>query len=118
MEYTANYTLSRQANMTILINDITGYVVIVILIILISVFFLFTFTIANVITKFRRNDLLLKRTTLHDYFKIKAILTSVSFSLNDLFLHFKFLEHLLVVILQHPYSCVTQTFFQIVCTHI
>lgn len=95
MEYTANYTLSRQANMTILINDITGYVVIVILIILISVFFLFTFTIANVITKFRRNDLLLKRTTLHDYFKIKAILTSVSFSLNDLFLHFKFLEHLL-----------------------
>lgn len=43
--------------MTILINDITGYVVIVILIILISVFFLFTFTIANVINKIQKKCL-------------------------------------------------------------
>ena len=76
-------------------NDITGYVVFVPLIILIFVFFLFTFTTANAITKFRRNDLLIKRTTPHDYFKVKAILTSVFFSLNDLFLFFKFREHLL-----------------------
>ena len=76
--------------MTILINDITGYVVIVPLIVLISIFFLFTFTTANAVPKFRRNNLLLKRATPQDYFKIKAILTSVSFSLKDLFLHFKF----------------------------
>ena len=36
------------------------------------------------------------KNTPHNYFKIKAILTSVSFSLNDLFLHFKFQEHLLL----------------------
>lgn len=77
-------------------NDITGYVVIVPLIILISVFSLFTFTTANAITKFRKNDLLIEKNTPHNYFKIKAILTSVSFSLNDLFLYFKFREHLLL----------------------
>ena len=77
-------------------DDITGFVVIVPLIVLISVFFLFTYTSANAVTKFRRNDLLIKKDTPHNYFKIKAILTSVSFSLNDLFLHFKFREHLLL----------------------
>ena len=77
-------------------NDITGYVVIVPLIILISVFLLFTFTTANAITKFRKNDLMIEKNTPHNYFKIKAILTAVSFSLNDLFLHFKFREHLLL----------------------
>ncbi|WP_295212107.1 hypothetical protein [Ruminococcus sp.] len=76
-------------------NDITGYVVIVPLVVLISIFFLFTFTNANAVTKFRRNDLQIRKTTPHDYFKIKAIFTSVLFSLNDLFLHFKFREHLL-----------------------
>ena len=88
--------------MTILINDITGYVVIVPLIVLISVFFLFIFTTANAVTKFRRNDLLLKKNTPHNYFKLKAILTAVSFSLNDLFLHFKFLEHLLSAFYNTP----------------
>ena len=77
-------------------DDITWVVVIVPLIVLISVFFLFTYTSAKTVTKFRRNDLLIKKDTPHNYFKIKAILTSVSFSLNDLFLHFKFREHLLL----------------------
>lgn len=77
-------------------NDITWYVVIVPLIVLISIFFLFSYTSANAVTKFRRNDLLIKKDTPHNYFKIKAIITSVSFSLNDLFLHFKFREHLLL----------------------
>ena len=77
-------------------DDITWVVVIVPLIVLISVFFLFTYTSAKTVTKFRRNDLLIKKDTPHNYFKIKAILTSVSFSLNYLFLHFKFREHLLL----------------------
>ena len=77
-------------------DDITWVVVIVPLIVLISVFFLFTYTSAKTVTKFRRNDLLIKKDTPHNYFKIKAILTAVSFSLNNLFLHFKFREHLLL----------------------
>ena len=77
-------------------NDITWYVVIVPLIVLISIFFLFTFTTANAVTKVRKSDLLIEKDTPHNYFKIKAVLTSVSFSLNDLFLHFKFREHLLL----------------------
>lgn len=54
-------------------NDITGYVVIVPLIILISVFLLFTFTTANAITKFRKNDLMIEKNTPHNYFKINIM---------------------------------------------
>lgn len=43
-------------------DDITWVVVIVPLIVLISVFFLFTYTSAKTVTKFRRNDLLIKKT--------------------------------------------------------
>ena len=42
-------------------DDITWVVVIVPLIVLISVFFLFTYTSAKTVTKFRRNDLLIKK---------------------------------------------------------
>ena len=59
-------------------DDITWVVVIVPLIVLISVFFLFTYTSAKTVTKFRRNDLLIKKDTPHNYFKIKAILGFVN----------------------------------------
>ena len=94
-------------------DDITWVVVIVPLIVLISVFFLFTYTSAKTVTKFRRNDLLIKKDTPHNYFKIKAILTSVSFSLNDLFLHFKFLEHLLSAFYNTPIPVWLKHFFKL-----
>ena len=94
-------------------NDITGYVVTVPLIILISVFLLFTFTTANAITKFRKNDLMIEKNTPHNYFKLKAILTAVSFSLNDLFLHFKFLEHLLSAFYNTPIPVWLKHFFKL-----
>lgn len=76
-------------------NDVTHYIIIVPLIILISIFFIFTFTTAKAITKFRKNGLRLQTQTPYTYFKNKAILTSLAFSLNDFFLHYKFREYLL-----------------------